>query len=143
MDLPIIVRSRAEHLEYNDDSYDQTIIFFLLHEVTPQARENILSESIRVTRPGGRLCITEYNELGSRHFLHRIPLFIWFSGIIEPCLPAFWRENLLEKLEAAAATVGKSVTLNRAADVWNGFYRVREFAIALEPETVELKQAAR
>jgi ubiquinone/menaquinone biosynthesis C-methylase UbiE len=122
----------AEHLEYNDDSYDQTIIFFLLHEVTPQARENILSEAIRVTRPGGRLCITEYNELGSRHFLHRIPLFIWFSGIIEPCLPGFWRENLLEKLEAAATTVGKSVTLNRAADVWNGFYRVREFAIALD-----------
>jgi ubiquinone/menaquinone biosynthesis C-methylase UbiE len=138
-----LLQMNAEHLEYDNDSYDQTIIFFLLHEVTPQARENILSEAIRVTRPGGRLYITEYNELGSRHFLHRIPLFIWFSGIIEPCLPAFWRENLFEKLEAAATTVGKSVTLNRAADVWHGFYRIREFAIAMGPDSAfEHKHAA-
>jgi ubiquinone/menaquinone biosynthesis C-methylase UbiE len=118
----------AEKIEYESEIFDQSIIFFLLHEVSAAARANILAEAIRITKPGGRLYITEYNE-GFRHYMHKVPLFTWFSGVIEPCLPGFWKEKLADKIEAAARAAGKTVALTRSREVWHGFYRIHEYTV--------------
>lgn len=124
----ILHRMNAEKIECENDTYDQSIIFFLLHEVSPAARANILAEAIRITKPGGGLYITEYNE-GFSHFMHKLPLFTWFSGVIEPCLPGFWKEKLADKIDAAARATGKTVALTRAREVWRGFYRIHEYTV--------------
>jgi ubiquinone/menaquinone biosynthesis C-methylase UbiE len=47
-------------LELNDASFDQALLFFLLHEQPEMVRKKTLSEALRVVRPGGTLTIVDY-----------------------------------------------------------------------------------
>jgi ubiquinone/menaquinone biosynthesis C-methylase UbiE len=44
-----------------DASYDQVLLFFLLHEQPEAARRATLAEAMRVVRPGGRIVIVDYH----------------------------------------------------------------------------------
>src|SRR5207244_2751064 len=45
-----------------DQSYDQVLLFFLLHEMPEETRAKTLSEAVRVVRPGGRIVIVDYHQ---------------------------------------------------------------------------------
>ncbi len=47
-------------LELSDASFDQALLFFLLHEQPEVVRRKTLSEALRVVRPGGTLTIVDY-----------------------------------------------------------------------------------
>jgi len=47
-------------LELSDASFDQALLFFLLHEQPEMVRKKTLSEALRVVRPGGTLTIVDY-----------------------------------------------------------------------------------
>jgi ubiquinone/menaquinone biosynthesis C-methylase UbiE len=47
-------------LELRDASFDQALLFFLLHEQPEAVRKKTLSEALRVIRPGGTLTIVDY-----------------------------------------------------------------------------------
>jgi ubiquinone/menaquinone biosynthesis C-methylase UbiE len=47
-------------LEMSDNSFDQALLFFLLHEQPEVVRKKTLSEALRVVRPGGTLTIVDY-----------------------------------------------------------------------------------
>ena len=42
-------------------SYDNTVLFFLLHEQPEAVRRKTLSEAVRVTKPGGKIVIVDYH----------------------------------------------------------------------------------
>lgn len=46
-----------------NESFDRTLIFFLLHEQPEAVRRKTLSEALRVTRQGGTLTIVDYAPL--------------------------------------------------------------------------------
>ena len=131
VDIPICAaRMNAEHLAYADDVFDHVILFFLLHEMPPNARENTLSEMLRIIRPGGRFLVTEYGSLPARHWLYRCVPFRWTLERLEPFLPGFWHENLDEKLREAAAIFGKYIQrVEPSASIFSGFYRVVEYQV--------------
>jgi len=125
-------RMNAECLGYIDDAFDAVVLFFLLHEMPPEARENTFAEMLRITRPGGTILITEYGPLPTHHFLYRFAPFRWLLGWLEPFLPGFWHEDLDAKLVAAANRHGKHIKRIGEAVIFSGFYRVIAYRLMAE-----------
>ena len=125
----IATRMNAEALGYKDDSFTTTVLFFLLHELPIEARENTLSEAIRTISDSGTLLITEYAELPKRHFLYWFYPTRWVTTKLEPFLNDFWHENLTDKLNEHAKKHGKQVSLISHTDIFSKFYRVTAYKV--------------
>jgi len=130
LNIPLqAARMDAEHLAYAADTFDHVILFFLLHEMPPEARLHTLSEMLRVTRAGGRILVTEYGALPTRHWLYRFIPFRWILGRLEPFLPGFWHEDLDTEMAKAAAAHGKGIERTGEDSIFSGFYRVLEYRV--------------
>jgi ubiquinone/menaquinone biosynthesis C-methylase UbiE len=73
-------------------SYDQAIVFFLLHEQPEAVRRQTVSESLRVLKPGGRLVVVDYHQPGRGH-----PLRYLFRPILdrlEPFALDLWNHEI-------------------------------------------------
>jgi len=64
-------------------TYDQAILFFLLHEQPAPSRAETLREVLRVLKPGGKLVIVDYHQPSIAH-----PLRYLFKPILK-CLEPF------------------------------------------------------
>ena len=122
-------RMNAESLGYKPDSFSTIILFFLLHEMPPEARVNTLSECMRTLRPDGSLLLTEYGSKPVHHILYRFPPFRWTLTWLEPFLASFWGLDLNAQLQELAASHGKAIELVSEVPIFFGFYRVMEFRV--------------
>ncbi len=111
----------AECLGYRANVFNHVILFFLLHEMPPEARQRTLAEMLRVILPGGRILITEYGPLPAKHWLYRLAPFRWLTAWLEPFLPGFWHEDLDDKLLEAALKNGKGIERVSEASIFYGF----------------------
>ena len=83
-------------LKIEDESYDQTILFFLLHEMPAEVREKTLSEALRVLKPGGKLIIVDFHKPTSLNpFRYLYPPFF---KVFEPFALDIWRQSIEEWL---------------------------------------------
>ncbi|HEY2970378.1 MAG TPA: rhodoquinone biosynthesis methyltransferase RquA [Casimicrobiaceae bacterium] len=57
-----LVHSDSTALEFADDSYDQVLVFFLLHEQPLAVRRRTVAEAIRVVKPGGKVVLVDYHR---------------------------------------------------------------------------------
>jgi len=80
------------NLGFADASYDQVIIFFLLHEQPESVRKQTLSEALRVLKPGGKLVITDYHSPSRWHPLRY--LFCHVLDWLEPFARDLWRHEV-------------------------------------------------
>lgn len=125
-----LARMNAECLGYPSDAFDQVVVFFLFHELPPEARANTYSEIARVVRPGGSVLITEYAATPRRHLLYRFMPFRWVLGRLEPFLPGFWQEDVAANLEGALQKYGKALAGEPHVEYcFAGFYRVMRFNV--------------
>ncbi|GAB4419535.1 MAG: hypothetical protein OHK0054_10460 [Sideroxydans sp.] len=128
-----LARMNAESLAYADDAFDQIILFFLFHELPPEARQHVYDEMARVLKPGGSVLITEYAATPQHHPLYRFPLTRWILGTLEPFLPGFWQEEVTGRLEEALHKQGKRLAAApHEEQCFGGFYRVMRFEIAAD-----------
>jgi len=123
-------RMIAEQLGYKSDCFSTIILFFLLHEMPPEARLDTLSECMRTLKPGGSLLLTEYGALPKRHLLYRFLPFRWTLTTLEPFLGSFWKLDLEQLLKQLAAVHDKEITLESHKPIFYGFYRVMEFRVS-------------
>ena len=123
----LMARMNAESLAYSTNSFDTVIIFFLLHELPPAARQRALSEALRVLKPGGRLMIAEYGINRNRHPLHRVTTLRRMIERIEPFLHDFQHDNLPAQLQDHATIHGKSLQPADENHIFGGYYRVMLF----------------
>jgi len=87
-----ILHSDSTKLKLADGSYDQAIIFFLLHEQPASTRAETLSEVLRVLKPGGKLVIVDYHQPSILH-----PLRYLFKPILkrlEPFALDLWHQGI-------------------------------------------------
>lgn len=86
----------SSDLRYPDRHFDQTVVFFLLHEQPEDVRRKTMAEALRVTRPGGKVVFIDYhgpkkiNPL--RYFMKPLLHFL------EPFALDLWRHELVEFL---------------------------------------------
>jgi ubiquinone/menaquinone biosynthesis C-methylase UbiE len=73
-------------------SFDQTVVFFLLHEQPEDARRKTVEEAIRVTRPGGKVIFVDYHGPKRSNPMRYVmkPILSW----LEPFAMDLWREEL-------------------------------------------------
>ncbi len=92
-DMPVTSYLRdAAALGFADGSYDQCVVFFLLHEQPEAVRRRTLSEALRVTRPGGRVVLVDYHLPGRLHPLRYLfrPVLRW----LEPFALDLWEHDI-------------------------------------------------
>ena len=79
-------------LGFADATYDNTVLFFLLHEQPEAVRRKTLSEAVRVTRPGGKIVIVDYHLPRRSHPLRYLfrPVLRW----LEPFALDLWEHDL-------------------------------------------------
>jgi ubiquinone/menaquinone biosynthesis C-methylase UbiE len=97
----------AAALTLPDASYDQAVLFFLLHEQPAEVRRRTLTEAWRVVKPGGRIIVCDYHRPAPWHPL-RGPVAAVLRRL-EPYALELWKEPLeifLPK-EAADAEIRK------------------------------------
>jgi ubiquinone/menaquinone biosynthesis C-methylase UbiE len=79
-------------LGFADASYDQAIIFFLLHEQPEAVRIRTLREALRVVKPGGRVVIVDYHLPRRLHPLRY--LFRPVLRLLEPFALDLWHYEI-------------------------------------------------
>lgn len=57
-----LIQRDSSALGFADGSYDQALVFFLLHEQPENVRRRTLSEVCRVVKPGGKIVIVDYHR---------------------------------------------------------------------------------
>jgi ubiquinone/menaquinone biosynthesis C-methylase UbiE len=87
-------------LNLPDASYDQVLLFFLLHEQPRLYRERTLSEAFRVVRPGGKIVIVDYALPRWWHPLR----YLWrpLLAALEPFALDLWHHEIARWLPPAA-----------------------------------------
>jgi ubiquinone/menaquinone biosynthesis C-methylase UbiE len=87
-----LIQRDSTSLQLADTTYDQVILFFLLHEMPAVVREKTLSEALRVLKPGGKLVIVDFHKpsaLNPFRYLYP-PMF----RLLEPFALDIWRESI-------------------------------------------------
>ncbi|MEA3277418.1 MAG: rhodoquinone biosynthesis methyltransferase RquA [Pseudomonadota bacterium] len=82
----------ASALTFADGEFDQTVLFFLLHELPAEVRKRAIREALRVVKPGGKLVIVDYHGPGPLHPLRYLMRPILMT--LEPFALDLWRRAL-------------------------------------------------
>jgi ubiquinone/menaquinone biosynthesis C-methylase UbiE len=87
-----LLRMDSAQLRLPDASYDQALLFFLLHEQPPNVRLRTLQEVFRVVKPRGKIVIVDYARPCWWHPLR----YLWrpLLAILEPFALDLWREDI-------------------------------------------------
>ena len=96
-----LMHSDSSSLACPDASYDQVLLFFLLHEQPEATRRATLAEAMRVVRPGGRVVIVDYHRPVRWHPMR--PLMKLVFRRLEPYAMDLWQHELREFMPAGAA----------------------------------------
>jgi ubiquinone/menaquinone biosynthesis C-methylase UbiE len=86
-------------LSFTAGGFDQTVVFFLLHEQPEDVRRKTIAEAIRVTRPGGKVIFVDYHGPRRRNPFRYVmqPVLTW----LEPFAMDLWRQELPDFMPAA------------------------------------------
>jgi ubiquinone/menaquinone biosynthesis C-methylase UbiE len=79
-------------MRFAEGTFDETVVFFLLHEQPEPARRKTIEQAIRVTRPGGRVIFVDYHGPRRSNPMRYVmkPILSW----LEPFAMDLWREPL-------------------------------------------------
>jgi ubiquinone/menaquinone biosynthesis C-methylase UbiE len=87
-----LYRRDSAALGYEKATFDQAVVFFLLHEQPSQVRRQTLAEVLRVVKPGGRIVVVDYHR---PHRLNPLRLVIRpLLARLEPFALDLWREEV-------------------------------------------------
>lgn len=91
-------QANAEDIPYPGEYFDVGTIVYALHEMPRAARQNVLNETRRVLKPGGRLVVVDIHEPYNwlRHAIFRL-LMLMESATARDLL----KSGLLKEIEAA------------------------------------------
>ena len=106
-DRVALMQGDSSSLACADASYDQVLLFFLLHEQPESVRRATLAEALRVVKPGGKIVIVDYHRPVPWH-----PLRLLMTGVfrkLEPYAMDLWNHELAAFMpeHAALASIEK------------------------------------
>ena len=85
-------------MTFEDDCYDNVVIFFLLHEQPADVRIHTIKEALRVIRPGGKLIFVDYHRPGvSNPFRY---IMVPILKMLEPFALDMWKNEIIDWVPA-------------------------------------------
>ncbi len=117
--LAQLVRGNAEHLPFKNQSMQAVTCVYLLHELPSKARQNVLSECLRVLEPGGILVLADSIQMSdSPQF--KIVMENFQKAFHEPYYKSYVFDNIEERLKESGFEdiTGESHFMTR---VWSAF----------------------
>lgn len=87
-------RQDAADLSFSDGSFDQVVLFFLLHELPDEVRKRAVAEALRVVRPGGKVVFVDYHR-PVRFHPHRYLMYPILKTL-EPFALDLWRKEIAD-----------------------------------------------
>jgi len=92
--LCTFLKQDATNLEFEDQSFDYVVVFFLPHELPFDKKVRLIEESNRVLKPGGKVVFGEFHKPRSKilEFFGRI-----YFKIFEPYATEMWDDFDLTK----------------------------------------------
>ncbi|MBF0188786.1 MAG: class I SAM-dependent methyltransferase [Magnetococcales bacterium] len=87
-------------LGFEDGSFDNVIVFFLLHEQPEGVREKTIAEALRVTKPGGKLIFVDYH--GPSRWNPFRYIMIPILALLEPFALDIWKSEIRDWLPESA-----------------------------------------
>ena len=92
-DAPVkLIQRNAADLGFMEATYDRVILFFLLHEVPLDVRRRVLSEAMRVVKPGGQVVIVDYHKPAAWHPLRGLMRLVLKT--LEPFALDLWAHEV-------------------------------------------------
>lgn len=82
----------AAELKFEAASFDQVLVFFLLHELPMETRKKAIREALRVLKPGGKLILMDYHLPVKQHPLRYLMPLIFKT--LEPFALDLWRAEI-------------------------------------------------
>ena len=95
-----LIQANGEELPFVDEFFEATTSTFLFHELPAQARQNVINEAFRVTKPGGVFVICDSIQKVDNPEL--APLMENFPAMFhEPYYRHYVSDDLVARLESA------------------------------------------
>ncbi len=88
----------ATKLTFEENSYDNVVVFFLLHEQPADIRLQTIKEALRVIKPGGKLIFVDYHRPGIGNPFRYIMAPI--LKMLEPFALDMWKNEILDWVPA-------------------------------------------
>lgn len=99
-ELPQLLQANAEELPYLDNYFHALTCVFLFHELPAAARQRVIEECFRVTKPGGTFIICDSIQISDSPEM--MPLMENFHEMFhEPYYRHYITDDLVERLEKA------------------------------------------
>ncbi|EDX85717.1 Methyltransferase domain family [Synechococcus sp. PCC 7335] len=116
-----LIQANAEALPFVDEFFEATTSTFLFHELPAEARQNVINEAFRVTKPGGVFVICDsIQKIDVPEFE---PLMENFPAMFhEPYYRHYIGDDLVARLESAGFT-----------DVTTANHFMSKYWVALKP----------
>ncbi len=106
----------STNLAFEDDSFDQSILFFLLHEQPAGVRERTIAEALRVTKPGGKVVFVDYHRPAWYNPFRYVMIPILRT--LEPFAMDLWQHEIEEWLPA-----GTTIQASHKSTHFGGLYQ--------------------
>jgi len=102
-------RQDAARLQFEDGVFDNTVLFFLLHEQPEDVRRATLKEALRVTRSDGRVVLVDYHRPPAWNPMRYVMTGVF--RLLEPFAEGFWQRDIAgwSRLYGLDAVARKSV----------------------------------
>lgn len=99
-ELPQLVQANAEELPYLDNYFHAVTCVFLFHELPASARQHVIEQCFRVTKPGGVFIINDSIQMSDSPEM--LPVMDSFHETFhEPFYKHYTTDDLVERLEKA------------------------------------------
>lgn len=84
----------SNSLTFEDGSFDNVIVFFLLHEQPESVRSKTVEQAMRVVKPGGKLIFVDYHK---PHWANPFRyIMIPILKTLEPFALAVWKKEIID-----------------------------------------------
>ncbi len=99
-ELVQLVQGNAENMPFKKNNFDALTCVFLLHELPRNARQNVLNECFRITRPGGTLILADSIQISDSPQFSEI-MKNFYKIFHEPFYYDYINDDINYKLENA------------------------------------------